>query len=251
MSQLKKVVFKSLLITLLLLFVFTAPRVDATTLVHRSFEEVVMKADEIFEGEVTSQQSELSANGKTIYTYVTFTQLESIKGTGVNTTKTLRFEGGRVGDDVLTVVGMPTFEVDEKVILFVKGNITNQTLCPLVGWTQGKFVVEVDPITGTEFIGDGLGKKITGFDAQKGELITEKASGDERPVPVPVNGSPDQLVSPIPSSQQLQSSSVLFSKDAFKAKIKDTMQKQVPAKASTSSEPLQEREAVPAPGVTP
>ena len=197
--------------------VFGTPLAYATTLIDKSFKEIVMKAGEIFEAEVIGQYSE--ATDEAIYTYVTFRILHQMKGGTSETTRTLRFKGGEVGGIILTVHGMPTFEVGQRVILFVKENITDQTISPIVGWIQGKFTVETDS-TGTEVMRDGLGMKITGFDSEKGELVRERLPRSERPVPVVVGGSSDRLISPLPQSGTERPKPGL-SKDAFKAIIGD------------------------------
>ena len=211
--------------TLRFLVTFVTQDASATTLIHKSLEKCTLEADEIFEGKVVSIHTQHSKDKKTIYTYVTFARLKHVKGKPVPS-KTLRFEGGCVGDDCLTVTGMPTFKAGEQVVLFVSGNLTEQTMCPIVGWTQGKFSVEVDQTTEKEVIQNGFGKKIVGFNAQKGELITETTPQTDRPVPIPVNGSPDQLVSPHPESTQMQSEPIFLLKNEFVAKIKKLVRKQ-------------------------
>ncbi len=213
----------TLFFTLSLLFLFFASNTFATTLVHKSFEKCAKEASEIFEGKVVSTHSKHSKDGKTIYTYVTFAQLKRMKGK-VDQARTLRFEGGCAGEDCLTVAGMPTFQAGQNVILFVKRNITESTPCPIVGWAQGRFSIEVDQATGKESIRNGFGKKVIGFDAQKGELLTESASQGEQVVPIPVAGSPDALISPIPQSQKRQSYFTPFSKDEVREIIRGVTQ---------------------------
>ncbi len=198
----------------------------ATTLVSYTFEEAVTKAQDIFEGEVDSQYSELSEDGNTIYTYVTFSRLETIKGQNTEPTRTLRFEGGCVADDCILIPEMPSFDIGEKVILFVKGNIADSTICPLMEWSEGKFRVEVDPGSGSELIRNGRGEMILGFDEEKKELIAEIISEGELSVPVPVSGSPDRLVSPLPPDPSSPGLPILFSKDDFKTKIREIAERQ-------------------------
>lgn len=235
---------KKIAFILSLLFLLPIPNLYATTLIYQSFEQIVQKAEEIFEGKVVLQESRYGNGKKTIYTYVTIAQIESIKGNNPQKTKTLRFEGGCVKDDCLTVVGMPTFEIDERVILFQKGGLTDQTICPLVGWPQGKFSVEVEEATGKEVVRDGLGHHVKGFDPQKGELVKESASQNERPVPVPILGSPDKLVSSPSPSATSQSESIPFSKEEFKAKVKELVEKHKNDQPIQSKEATQRREAV-------
>ena len=246
----KKIVF-----TLIFLVTFITQDASATTLIHKSLEKCTLEAEEIFEGKVVSIHTQHSKDKKTIYTYVTFARLKHVKGKAVPS-KTLRFEGGCVGDDCLTIARMPTFKAGEQVILFVSGNLTERTICPVVGWDQGKFSVEVDQATGKEVMRNGFGGKVTGFDAEKGELVTEALPQRERVVPIPANGSPDQLVSPRPESTQMQSESAPLTKSDFLSEINQVIQKQANERVSVtsgsviSSNALHEREAVSPPKVS-
>ena len=190
-----------------------SPYASATTLLHRSFEKRVAQASLIFEGEVLSKKSEISQNSKSIQTHVTFSVLRILKGRFQGNKRTLRFEGGRTANDELTVVGMPTFEIGEKVILLEKDNSSGSKLCPLTGWHEGKFSLETDSATGAEVVRDGLGRKIIQWDRATGELTTEPNAKVERPLPIPVGGSMDRLLSAPQSS--VQAGSFPLSKSDF------------------------------------
>ena len=77
--------------------------------------------------------------GATIYTYVTLDDLQLVHGDVAGDSVTLQFEGGRVGDDVVTVVGSPAFEVGAREFLFVRNN--GAAVSPVVGFFQGRFKV--------------------------------------------------------------------------------------------------------------
>lgn len=243
----RKVVFPAAF----LISFFAVSNVFATHIIHKTFKERVQKAGLIIEGVVASQHSEPSPDSKTVYTYVTFNQLQSIKGEIIEPVKTLRFEGGCMADDCLVVDGMPTFVENEKVILFVRENINDKTICPLVGFSEGKFSIKKD-FEG-EFVYDGFGNRILGFDSQL-ELILEKPIVKERPVPIPVQGSPDQLVVPQSNKSADQSFGVLENK--FTATIKIILQQSVDNKNDKtdfkkSLNPSKDIEAVSPPEVRP
>ncbi len=203
---------------LLLLPSFTPP-VFATTLIDQPFKKMVHEAEQIFEGVVTSKHSERSKNGKTMYTFVQFSELSPIKGNIEESTITLRLEGGQAGNNRLSVEGMPEFNEGEKVIVFVRKQITDKTICPILGWEEGQFKIKFDPEFNKETIEDGLGRKITDYDANKGELITAAGPRVDRPTPIPVNGTTDKLV----VQQEQPNDSNRISKEDFILKIQEIM----------------------------
>ena len=122
---------------------------DAITTVARDFDQLVTRADTVFKGVVVARNSQWTGDGATrhIVTFVTFQVEETYKGQAASE-QTLRFLGGTVGDDTLTVPDMPKFEVGQKAVLFVVGN--GRQFCPLVGVAQGRFHVVRDEATGRE-----------------------------------------------------------------------------------------------------
>ena len=130
---------------------------QALTVIPRSFDELVARADTVFKGEVVASNSLWVGAGATrhIATRVTFRVDETYKG-GAAAQQTLEFVGGTVGDTTLEIPGVPRFEVGQAAVLFVVGNGTQ--FCPLVGVYQGRFHVVKDATTGVErvFTDDGL-----------------------------------------------------------------------------------------------
>jgi len=80
----------------------------ATSVQRLGFEELVAKAQTIVEGSIVSAQTYRSADGKLILTNYTINVQESLKGS-VGKTVTLTTVGGRIGNTVLHVSGMPAF----------------------------------------------------------------------------------------------------------------------------------------------
>ena len=112
----------------------------ATTLVPLSFEEVVAQAEWVVIGRVADIAYEMTADREHLYTFVTLDDVVTLEGSGAQEdTMTLRLSGGHVGDEHCLFVGMPEFELGQKVFLFVHQN--GDAICPLVGWTQGYFRV--------------------------------------------------------------------------------------------------------------
>ena len=123
----------------------------ALTVVPRSFDELVARADTVFQGTVSAQESRWTGEGaeRHIVTFVTFQVEQTLKGTAA-ATQTLRFLGGTVGDTTLDVPDQPRFTVGQKAVLFVVNN--GRQFCPLVGVAQGRFHVVREAATGRERI---------------------------------------------------------------------------------------------------
>ncbi len=71
----------------------------------------------------------------------------------------LRLLGGRVGDEVLRVSGMPRFAEGEELVLFVRGN--TREVCPLVGWGHGQYRIKVDSATSRRYVARSNGVPLT------------------------------------------------------------------------------------------
>ena len=104
----------------------------ATTVIPPTFDELVTRAETIFEGTVTGLRSEWTGEGSNrhIVTYVSFKVEDAIKGaTGAD--YTIRMFGGTVDGHTMEVSDAPRFKVGDRDILFVENNGTQ--FIPLVG----------------------------------------------------------------------------------------------------------------------
>ena len=125
------------------MFALASFQCDATTVIAPRFEKLVDRADLIFTGHVISQQSRWQeSNGqRVIMTFVSFAVQQVHKGRA-NSSVTLQFLGGTVGNVTLDVTETPKFKQGERVVLFVEGNGVN--VSPVVGFYHGKFVLQRD-----------------------------------------------------------------------------------------------------------
>jgi len=132
----------------------------ATSVQRLGFEELVAKAQTIVEGSIVSAQTYRSADGKLILTNYTINVQESLKGS-VGKTVTLTTVGGRIGNTVLHVSGMPAFQPGEKAVLFLERAGAYTTV---VGLNQGKFTVSngeiSNSIIGLSFPDGGSGSPV-------------------------------------------------------------------------------------------
>jgi hypothetical protein len=117
---------------------------SGSTLVPITERQLVLNAELIFEGVVQNVEYRFSdrsskRKNKVPHTFVTFEVKKLLKGKTVDKNLiTLRFVGGPYDKSKLLVVdGIPLFDLGDRDILFVAGN--GIRICPLVGWSQGRF----------------------------------------------------------------------------------------------------------------
>src|SRR5438128_4963547 len=115
----------------------------ATTVIPPSFDDLVGRAEMIFQGTVTDVRSEWTGEGaqRHIMSYVTVKVEEAIKG-NPGASVTLRMLGGTVGAEAVECGDVPKFKVGERDILFVENNGTQ--FIPRVGIMHGRFRVKKD-----------------------------------------------------------------------------------------------------------
>jgi hypothetical protein len=117
----------------------------ATTVIPPSFDDLVGRAEMIFQGTVTDVRSEWTGEGaqRHIMSYVTVKVEEPIKGKP-GASVILRMLGGTVGAETMEVSDAPKFKVGDRDILFVENNGTQ--FVPLVGIMHGRFRVKKDDV---------------------------------------------------------------------------------------------------------
>ncbi len=116
-------------------------RASALSVLPPSFPELVAEADTIVQGrvvEVTPHRTTSPTGQPLILTRVTWEITDAAKGSA-DAQLQLDFLGGRIGEDRLTVTGMPTFKVGETTILFAQRD--KPSLCPLVAAGHGCYRV--------------------------------------------------------------------------------------------------------------
>jgi hypothetical protein len=140
-------------VILTLLSVGAVGTVHAMSVIPPTFPELVQLATQIVRVEIldVSCRYDTAPTGeRPIHTYVKCHVLKTLKGTPQESI-TLRFLGGRVGDDQLEISDMPSFAVGEKYVFFVAQNGT--AFCPLVRVMHGSYpVVQDGTAAGTERI---------------------------------------------------------------------------------------------------
>jgi hypothetical protein len=117
-----------------------------------TIEELTAKADSILIGEVTDSTCYQEGEGN-IYTQVTLSVEQTIKGE-TEEEVVIRVAGGKVNGQVLWVEDAPTFQLGERVVVFLEEDDGG---FGVVGWFQGKFSIDKNNMVSgnmslTEFI---------------------------------------------------------------------------------------------------
>jgi hypothetical protein len=132
---------------------------NATTVIPPNFDQLVSRAQIIFEGEVTNLQSQWIGEGAQhrIVTFVTFKVDDTVKG-DPGASYSIRMLGGTVDGRTMEVTDAPKFTVGDHDLLFVENN--GSQFIPLVGIQHGRFRVQKDQ-TGRDTLLTGEGRPLT------------------------------------------------------------------------------------------
>ena len=118
---------------------------NATVVKELSEEDMVNQSEEILIGTCASIRSEWNEEGTKIYTYITFSVHNVLKGGESPQQITIRQLGGEVGDIGMRVEGASVFEEGEEALLFLRAG--RKGYHRVVGLSQGKFSIKTDPVT--------------------------------------------------------------------------------------------------------
>ncbi|PZR74571.1 MAG: hypothetical protein DLM52_09145 [Chthoniobacterales bacterium] len=131
----------------------------ATTVIPPSFDDLVSRAQIIFQGTVTGVRSEWIGEGaqRHIVSYVTFKVEDALKG-NPGPEITLRMLGGTVAGQTMEVTDAPKFKAGDRDVLFVENNGTQ--FIPLVGIMHGRYHVRKDA-NGQDTIYDNTGSPVS------------------------------------------------------------------------------------------
>ena len=141
---------------------------SATTVIAPRFDELVRRAEVIFEGEVTGLQSQWIGEGAQhrIVTFVTFKVDDTLKG-DAGSSYSIRMLGGTVDGRTMEVTDAPKFKVGDHDILFIENN--GSQFVPLVGIQHGRFRVQKDATTGRQTLTTGGGQPLADIEQLGGD----------------------------------------------------------------------------------
>jgi hypothetical protein len=116
-------------------------------------QDLVKAAELIFQGVVVRIDNRIArfrtpSEAPLPHVFITFQVERILKGkhTGQSNLLTLRFLGGPdvAARKFVRVEGCPDFDIGERVVMFVRRN--ERSVCPVVGWSQGRFRIVADGI---------------------------------------------------------------------------------------------------------
>lgn len=140
--QLSKRFLSALMVCTVLVTPFLSTHIRATTIAQLDFAEVLTTAELVFEGRVVHVEAQ-ETGPRSIHTIVRFEVLDVLKGDYRPLQLELQYLGGQVGTRRLDVQSMQIPELGEHGFYFVE-SLQNSMVHPLVGWSQGHFLIEVD-----------------------------------------------------------------------------------------------------------
>ncbi|MFK8069071.1 MAG: hypothetical protein AB8D52_12575 [Gammaproteobacteria bacterium] len=146
---------KQLLILCSLLIISTS---NATTVRSFNVNDLLSKAEFVFEGEVIASKTGMDANDHWIVTDITFQINDVVKGADQGSTIELRFVGGEYNGKSVRIPDMKYPAPGEKGIYFVE-SLNEYLINPLLGWTQGHYVIETDQ-NGVERVNTAEGEQV-------------------------------------------------------------------------------------------
>jgi hypothetical protein len=134
-----------------------------------SAKELTEESTAVFYGKCTNKRCEWNENRSIIYTYVTVSPEEYIKG-NLGSEAVIAVPGGQVDNIIYEVSEMPVFTEGEEVMLFIWKNPSGKNL--VTGGYLGKMKIEKDAKTGK--------RMVHGYDIEE-EVESEEAPEIERP----------------------------------------------------------------------
>jgi hypothetical protein len=116
---------------------------NASVFRYKNFDQLVDDSDGVIQGVV--EKTEALFIGTEIFTDVTIKVDDILKGSYDKPLFVIRVIGGELNGVGQRISGIPTFQVNEEVILFIEGN--GKYKLPFAGGTQGIFFLEGDSVS--------------------------------------------------------------------------------------------------------
>ncbi|MCL5291468.1 MAG: hypothetical protein M1548_02935 [Actinobacteria bacterium] len=140
---------------------------DSNPVVKKRIEELVGKSTLVPRGKIVAAKSDWTPDKKQIYTYITMTVKELLKGEEPAKQITIKQLGGRVGEMMLYVPDAPRLQLGEDVVLMLKRWDSEYVV---VGLADGKFGVRTDPEGRQVVENDRLSNKPISFEDFKKQV---------------------------------------------------------------------------------
>lgn len=155
-------------VSILVIFLYLASSVFATTLVPLSFEQLVNESQSVVYGRVTDVRAQWTADRRFIESVVTIEVLRGMKGTARESIA-FTVPGGQVGRYLNVIPGAPSFATGDTAVFFLTAQ--GARLPVTTGLTQGIYRVRRDDGSGEMLVVppvvDGVGKIVRGDPRRK------------------------------------------------------------------------------------
>jgi hypothetical protein len=133
-----------------IILIIQLPIAKATVLKKLSEEQLANYAQTILIGRCTSISREWNGEGSQIFTYVTISPQNLLKGDQIPAEITIKQLGGEVGEIGMRVDEASVYEEGEEVLLFLQMGLTGYHRT--IGLSQGKFSIETDQASGRKIL---------------------------------------------------------------------------------------------------
>lgn len=212
--------------------VFWASAASSTSALKFDLQSLVVNSNQIVVADVTEMRS-LRKQGR-IYTDTTLKVQETWKGDAADEV-TVRLPGGRIGDTVTRVHGMPGFQTGERIVAFLKERYDgdDSKRFSVTGLRQGKFHVALGPDTSTEFVVPRLhdlrllAPKDGRFDPEQLEKIQQQGGKDESAGEMPSGMENLEVAAPAPIHQKV------LALDDFRDRVQSRLEANTSSNSST------------------
>ncbi|TAK61360.1 MAG: hypothetical protein EPO24_05865 [Bacteroidetes bacterium] len=186
-----KITFK---IIMVLLLVGTATDFCGATITKKlSVQQLSKHSDCIVVGVVSDVKYERSKATGMLITLTTVTLSRTLKGSPAMTV-VIQTPGGRENGRTRFVLGMPSFEIGEEVVLFLKKRSLSEYY-GVAGWSQGKFTVTKDPTSSQKVAVSDGGNYSPRFYSRNKEVSSRTNSNLEIPLDMLFNDITQSLSS--------------------------------------------------------
>lgn len=123
----------------------------ATMVLHLEIEDLIPLSPLVVVGQVNTIEASWNADRTKIYTRVSVTVEEQLRGSAAAAVVEIKLIGGNVDGTLAEMPGAPRFEPGERVLLFLEPRKDSDGYLP-VGLFQGKFQVFRDPKSGLDLL---------------------------------------------------------------------------------------------------
>lgn len=131
-------------------------KISKTGLVEKlSLKDLTIRATTILIGTVADVKCLWDAKRTNIFTFVTISVQQYIKGDEKDRMITIKIRGGKIGEVIQWVEDTPNFRKGEKILLFLQPKYFR-----IVGRFQGKYTIEQDVVMGLDISVDDFNRKI-------------------------------------------------------------------------------------------